>query len=99
MAILTDDLAHGGNFIFVFGDLQDFYVQYVCAHTGVQEDRASISKFVGEFTQGCLSFKWINLESISSSGDTLTTPSMSVMSGGANMDWTINLCLLFSLGS
>lgn len=32
-------------------------------------------------------------------GDTLTTPSMSVMSGGANRDWTMNLCLLFSLGS
>lgn len=30
---------------------------------------------------------------------TLTTPSMSVMSGGAIMDWTINLCLLFSFGS
>uniref|UniRef100_A0A3B4UYS3 Uncharacterized protein n=2 Tax=Seriola TaxID=8160 RepID=A0A3B4UYS3_SERDU len=40
----------------------------------------------------------LSLESISSSG-LLTTPSMSVMSGGANMDWTMNLCLLFSLGS
>uniref|UniRef100_A0A3Q3L4K5 Uncharacterized protein n=1 Tax=Mastacembelus armatus TaxID=205130 RepID=A0A3Q3L4K5_9TELE len=43
----------------------------------------------------------LSLESISSSGlmITLTTPSMSVMSGGASMDWTMNLCLLFSLGS
>uniref|UniRef100_A0A3Q3VRU1 Uncharacterized protein n=1 Tax=Mola mola TaxID=94237 RepID=A0A3Q3VRU1_MOLML len=44
----------------------------------------------------------LSLESISSSGLAsfhLTTPSMSVMSGGANMDWTMNLCLLFSLGS
>uniref|UniRef100_A0A3Q2PEK7 Uncharacterized protein n=1 Tax=Fundulus heteroclitus TaxID=8078 RepID=A0A3Q2PEK7_FUNHE len=42
----------------------------------------------------------LSLESINSSGfETLTTPSMSVMSGGASMDWTINLCLLFSLGS
>uniref|UniRef100_A0A3Q3ATG4 Uncharacterized protein n=1 Tax=Kryptolebias marmoratus TaxID=37003 RepID=A0A3Q3ATG4_KRYMA len=42
----------------------------------------------------------LSFESISSSGfKTLTTPSMSVMSGGAIMDWTINLCLLFSLGS
>uniref|UniRef100_A0A665TVL0 Uncharacterized protein n=1 Tax=Echeneis naucrates TaxID=173247 RepID=A0A665TVL0_ECHNA len=40
----------------------------------------------------------LSLESISSS-DALTTPSMSVMSGGANMDCTMNLCLLFSLGS
>uniref|UniRef100_A0A3B3HPK2 Uncharacterized protein n=1 Tax=Oryzias latipes TaxID=8090 RepID=A0A3B3HPK2_ORYLA len=39
----------------------------------------------------------LSLESISSSGF-LTTPSMSVMSGGATMD-TMNLCLLFSLGS
>uniref|UniRef100_A0A3B4CGX1 Uncharacterized protein n=1 Tax=Pygocentrus nattereri TaxID=42514 RepID=A0A3B4CGX1_PYGNA len=29
----------------------------------------------------------------------LTTPSMSVMSGGAIKDCTMNLCLLFSLGS
>uniref|UniRef100_A0A8C8GVV9 Uncharacterized protein n=1 Tax=Oncorhynchus tshawytscha TaxID=74940 RepID=A0A8C8GVV9_ONCTS len=42
----------------------------------------------------------LSLESISSSGfDTLTTPSMSVISGGASMDCTMNLCLLFSLGS
>uniref|UniRef100_A0A3Q3EA41 Uncharacterized protein n=1 Tax=Labrus bergylta TaxID=56723 RepID=A0A3Q3EA41_9LABR len=41
----------------------------------------------------------LSLESISSSGLALTTPSMSVMSGGANRDWTMNLCLLFSLGS
>uniref|UniRef100_A0A3B5R7X5 Uncharacterized protein n=3 Tax=Poeciliinae TaxID=586240 RepID=A0A3B5R7X5_XIPMA len=41
----------------------------------------------------------LSLESINSSGFTLTTPSMSVMSGGASMDWTINLCLLFSFGS
>uniref|UniRef100_A0A3P9J4K0 Uncharacterized protein n=1 Tax=Oryzias latipes TaxID=8090 RepID=A0A3P9J4K0_ORYLA len=41
----------------------------------------------------------LSLESISSSGfESLTTPSMSVMSGGATMD-TMNLCLLFSLGS
>uniref|UniRef100_A0A3Q4GZ53 Uncharacterized protein n=3 Tax=Pseudocrenilabrinae TaxID=318546 RepID=A0A3Q4GZ53_NEOBR len=39
----------------------------------------------------------LSLESISSSG-LLTTPSMSVMSGGASID-TMNLCLLFSLGS
>uniref|UniRef100_A0A3B1JNN4 Uncharacterized protein n=1 Tax=Astyanax mexicanus TaxID=7994 RepID=A0A3B1JNN4_ASTMX len=41
-----------------------------------------------------------SLESISSSGlSVLTTPSMSVMSGGAIKDCTMNLCLLFSLGS
>uniref|UniRef100_A0A3Q1I788 Uncharacterized protein n=1 Tax=Anabas testudineus TaxID=64144 RepID=A0A3Q1I788_ANATE len=39
----------------------------------------------------------LNFESISSS--VLTTPSMSVMSYGASMDCTMNLCLLFSLGS
>uniref|UniRef100_A0A3B4FHV4 Uncharacterized protein n=1 Tax=Pundamilia nyererei TaxID=303518 RepID=A0A3B4FHV4_9CICH len=39
----------------------------------------------------------LSLESISSSG-LLTTPSMSVMSGGASIA-TMNLCLLFSLGS
>uniref|UniRef100_A0A3B3C2A5 Uncharacterized protein n=1 Tax=Oryzias melastigma TaxID=30732 RepID=A0A3B3C2A5_ORYME len=42
----------------------------------------------------------LEFKSISSSGfEPLTTPSMSVMSGGATMDWTMNLCLLFSLGS
>uniref|UniRef100_A0A8C6T0X5 Uncharacterized protein n=1 Tax=Neogobius melanostomus TaxID=47308 RepID=A0A8C6T0X5_9GOBI len=42
-----------------------------------------------------------SFESISSSGfrKLLTTPSMSVMSGGASRDCTMNLCLLFSLGS
>uniref|UniRef100_A0A8C5TW38 Uncharacterized protein n=1 Tax=Malurus cyaneus samueli TaxID=2593467 RepID=A0A8C5TW38_9PASS len=29
----------------------------------------------------------------------LTTASISEVSAGANIDWTINLCLLFSLGS
>uniref|UniRef100_A0A8C5ACL3 Uncharacterized protein n=1 Tax=Gadus morhua TaxID=8049 RepID=A0A8C5ACL3_GADMO len=41
----------------------------------------------------------LNLESISSRKRKLTTPSISIMSGGASMDWTMNLCLLFSFGS
>uniref|UniRef100_A0A8C7RPL9 Uncharacterized protein n=1 Tax=Oncorhynchus mykiss TaxID=8022 RepID=A0A8C7RPL9_ONCMY len=52
------------------------------------------------FNQWIYSKTHLSLESISSSGfDTLTTPSMSVISGGASMDCTMNLCLLFSLGS
>uniref|UniRef100_A0A3Q2NPS0 Uncharacterized protein n=1 Tax=Fundulus heteroclitus TaxID=8078 RepID=A0A3Q2NPS0_FUNHE len=51
------------------------------------------------FSRG-ISNEHLNFESISSSDFLiLTTPSMSVMSLGARMDCTINLCLLFSLGS
>uniref|UniRef100_A0A3P9P323 Uncharacterized protein n=1 Tax=Poecilia reticulata TaxID=8081 RepID=A0A3P9P323_POERE len=37
----------------------------------------------------------LSFESINSSG----FASFHFMSGGASMDWTINLCLLFSFGS
>uniref|UniRef100_A0A8C3II13 Uncharacterized protein n=1 Tax=Chrysemys picta bellii TaxID=8478 RepID=A0A8C3II13_CHRPI len=41
----------------------------------------------------------LSLESMSSSVSILTTASISEVSAGANIDCTINLCLLFSLGS
>uniref|UniRef100_A0A452HPE4 Uncharacterized protein n=1 Tax=Gopherus agassizii TaxID=38772 RepID=A0A452HPE4_9SAUR len=41
----------------------------------------------------------LSLESMSSSVSILTTASISEVSAGANIDCTINLCLLFSLGT
>uniref|UniRef100_A0A3Q3IW20 Uncharacterized protein n=1 Tax=Monopterus albus TaxID=43700 RepID=A0A3Q3IW20_MONAL len=58
--------------------------------------------FVLSFSSG-ISNVHLSFESISSSGfasfHLLTTPSISVMSYGASIDCTMNLCLLFSLGS
>uniref|UniRef100_A0A3Q4HM96 Uncharacterized protein n=3 Tax=Pseudocrenilabrinae TaxID=318546 RepID=A0A3Q4HM96_NEOBR len=41
----------------------------------------------------------LSLESMRSSGFSLTNDSMSVTFGGAKIVCTMNLCLLFSLGS
>uniref|UniRef100_A0A3Q3GVV3 Uncharacterized protein n=1 Tax=Kryptolebias marmoratus TaxID=37003 RepID=A0A3Q3GVV3_KRYMA len=50
------------------------------------------------FSEG-ISKTHLSLESMSSSGFSLTNESMSETFGGAKIVCTMNLCLLFSLGS
>uniref|UniRef100_A0A4W6E4S1 Uncharacterized protein n=1 Tax=Lates calcarifer TaxID=8187 RepID=A0A4W6E4S1_LATCA len=70
----------------------------------ILEGNNEIAITVFSFSTG-ISKTHLSLESISSSGFASfhwrdTEPKIkNVMSGGASMDWTMNLCLLFSLGS